>query len=52
VNTNNSKKWRGFRVPKKVEQINDYLLDYNGYTFHNPERMLACVKLKSAASGS
>jgi len=25
VNTNNGVKWRSFIVPKKVEQINDYL---------------------------
>jgi len=25
VNTNNGVKWRRFIVPKKVEQINDYL---------------------------
>jgi len=25
VNTNNGVKWRGFIVPKKVEQINDHL---------------------------
>jgi len=25
VNTNNGVKWRGFTVPKKVEQINDHL---------------------------
>jgi len=26
MNTNNGAKWRRFKVPKKVEQINDYLL--------------------------
>jgi len=26
MNTNNSVKWRSLIVPKKVEQINDYLL--------------------------
>jgi len=26
MNTNNGVKWRRFIVPKKVEQINDYLL--------------------------
>jgi len=25
MNTNNSVKWRRFKVPKKVEQINDHL---------------------------
>jgi len=28
VNTNNGVKWRGFIVPKKVEQINDHLFIY------------------------
>jgi len=27
VNTNNGVKWRRFIVPKKVEQINDYLFN-------------------------
>jgi len=28
VNTNNGVKWRRFKVPKKVEQINDHLDNY------------------------
>jgi len=57
MNTNKGMKWRRFTVPKKVEQINDYLFIYtyksinikigvNDMTMNNSEM---CVRWKDEA---